>query len=198
MVPFILKVPLVIVRKPAVFAPNTVCVPLVPGVKFKSVALLVPLFSVTPLVCCKSVRAALVQSKLASVAPVNVIRAPAVFALVLKSMVPLLVRFPATDNTCVITVPAAFERKVAPAPINAFPFTVSVLAVVCSNSSIPEAPLPTVKLVTVGLISIVTVAPSTIVALSPPSGTIPPTQVVVALQSPPTPVDTMFASGFVT
>ena len=43
----------------------------------------------------------------------------------------------------------------------------------------------------------VTVAPLTIVALSPPFGTIPPTHVAGTLQSPPTPVDTMLAVGFV-
>ena len=196
-VPFILKVPLVIERKPAVFRPNTVCVPLAPGVKFNSVVLLIPLFNVTPLVCCRSVSAAPLQSKLASAAPVNVMRAPAVLALVLKSIVPLLVKLPPIDNECVVTVPAAFERNVAPAPISAFPFTVKVLAVVCSNSKIPETPPPTVKLVKVGLISIVTVAPSTIVALSPLLGTTPPTQVAGKLQSPPAAVDTIFAIGFV-
>ena len=96
--PLILNVPLVKVRKPAVFAPSTVCVPLIPGMKFKSVALVVPLFKVMPLVCCKLVSVAPLQSKLASAAPVNIIRAPAVFVLVLKSIVPLLVKFPPNES----------------------------------------------------------------------------------------------------
>ena len=195
--PIILKVPLVIVRNPTVFAPKTVCVPLAPGIKFKSVALLVPLFKVTPLVCCRSVSVAPLQSKLASVAPVNVMRAPAVPAFVLKSIVPLLVKLPATGKACVVTVPAVFERNVAPELIITFPPTVKVLAVVCSYSNMPEVPPPTVKFVMLGLISIVTVAPSTMVALFPASGTIPPTQVVVELQSPPEGVDIMLAGVFV-
>ena len=51
--PSILKVPFVIVRKPAVFAPRTVNVP--PGLNERTFELFVPLFTVTPPVCFRSV-----------------------------------------------------------------------------------------------------------------------------------------------
>ena len=59
-------------------------------------------------------------------------------------------------------------------------------AVVTSNCSV--APVCTVRVKQL-LESIVTVAPVTIVALSPGPGTTPPTQVAPTLQLPPAPVE---------
>ena len=89
----ILNVPFVIVRNPTALAPSTVSVP--PGVNVNTGVLLVPLLRVTPAVCLRSVVLAPPRVKVASVAPVKVMPAPAVLALVLKSIVPLLVRSPA-------------------------------------------------------------------------------------------------------
>ena len=122
--------------------------------------------------------------------PVKVMPAPPVF--VLKSSMPLLVKLPAIERTCVVTVPALFERNVPPAFIVVFPVTVKVLAVVCSNCRMPLVPPPMVRLFTVAFWSMLTVAPLTIVTLSP-FGTTPPTQVEAELQLPPLAVEEIFA-----
>src|ERR1051325_10479166 len=49
LVPPVLNVPLVIVRNPTTFAPDTVKVP--PGLKVRTGVLFVPLFKITPAVC---------------------------------------------------------------------------------------------------------------------------------------------------
>ena len=179
--PSILNVPLVIVRKPAVFAPRTVRVP--PGLKLKTGVLLVPLFRVMPTVCFRSVVLAPPNVAVASVAPVNTMPAAAVLPLVLKSIVPLLVRFAPMDRTWPVCVPAGwigiFRRELMVTDVDQ---PSKFWRVVASNCRIP--PLATVTLKAL-LESIVTVCPEAIVTLSPAPGTTPPTQVAGALQFPP-------------
>ena len=86
--PAILNVPLVMVRKPAVLAVWTVIGPL--GVKVRTVP--VVLLSVTPVVCRRLVVLPTFVVKAASVAPVKVICAPARLPFVLKLSVPLFIR----------------------------------------------------------------------------------------------------------
>ena len=86
-----------------------------------------------------------------------------------------------------------FDLNMAPEAIVKFPLTVSDLGVVvASYCRIPEVPPPTVRLFATAFWSMVTVAPLTIVTLSP-FGTTPPTQVAAELQLPPLEVDEIFA-----
>ena len=87
-----------------------------------------------------------VPPKLAFAEPVKIISAPAVSPLVLKFKVPLLVRFPPTDSTCVVTEPDVEDRSIPPLFINTSDPIVSVRGVKGSNSSMPEIPCPTVRL----------------------------------------------------
>ncbi len=174
--PLILNVPFAIVRNPATLRPCTVIVP--PGMKSRVEAPLVPLLSVTPL---KSSVPLLANT--ASAAPVNVIPAPAVSALVLKSSVPAFVRWPPATSRCPVWVPVAADWRAPPDATVMLPFAVSVRAIASSYWSTP--PLTTVRLRAEAAVSIVTVQPFVIVTLSAPVGTTPPDHVEPELQSPP-------------
>jgi hypothetical protein len=168
------------------------------AVKLSKVAEEVPLFKVTPVELLKLVKVALLQSKVASDEPLKVMftpealtTVPPVPAVALKLSDPLLVKLPPTIRAWVVTVevlPAAADLKIAPELIVTSLEVVNVLAVV-SYCKTPEVPPPTVNVPTVGLISIVTVAPSAMVTKSPIVGTTPPTQVEVALHKPPVDVE---------
>ena len=70
-------------------------------------------------------------------APVKVMMAPAVSALVEKSSVPLFIRLPARLRVWPVWVPAGLDWKVPPPwTLTSVP-TVSVRAVVCSNWRMP-------------------------------------------------------------
>ena len=45
--------------------------------------------------------------------PVKTMEVPALFEFVLKSSMPLLMRFPPRESTCVVSAPAEFDRKLA-------------------------------------------------------------------------------------
>jgi hypothetical protein len=83
-----------------------------PGVNVRTGVLFVPLLSVRPAVCLKSVVLVAPKLKAASVTPVKVMPAAAVLPLVLKSMMPLLVKSPPMESTCVVTVPVAADWTV--------------------------------------------------------------------------------------
>ena len=128
-------------------------------------------------------------------APTKRSSAPAVSPFVLKSSAPPFVRSSPTDSRCAVTVPVAADWNVPPATMLTLPFTVSVRAVVASNCSVPEVPCPTVKLLMVPSVSIVTVQPSAMVTLSVDAGTTPPLHVPPTLQLPPAPAHETSPAG---
>src|SRR6185295_17352516 len=103
---------------------------------------------------------------------------------------PLLVRLAPTDSTCVVTVPAAPVRNVPLLPMVTLLPTVSVRATAVSHCSTEAAPpVPTVTVSATAAVSMVTVAPFTMVTLSVLAGRTPPTHVAVELHSPPAAVE---------
>lgn len=127
-----MKVPLVIERNPAVFAPRTVNVP-VPGVNSSVLELLVPLFRLTPVVCFKLVFPFPVQ--VANPAPVKVICTLEVKPPVtmLKLIVPLLLKFPASESVWApVAVATGNAVKAPPALMVTEPLAVRDLAVAVS------------------------------------------------------------------
>src|SRR6266508_670163 len=188
-----MKVPVVIVRKPSALAPCTVKVP-VPGSKSRYGVADVPLLSVTPAADFRFVLPLPVQ-KASTPAFVKVMPTCEVSVFWLKSMVPLFVRFPARERACVVIAPAGFAWKIPPlATVTSLP-TVRVLATAASYCSVP--PPATVTDSAAAAVSIVTVQPFVIVTTSAAVGTTPPTHGVVELQLPPGVAQEMLSSGLV-
>jgi hypothetical protein len=192
-VPANLKVPLEMLKKPAVFADCTWNVP--PGIKLKVDVAGVPLFNVTPVVWRKFVSVALLQSKEEFDAPLKMISAPdmPVPLAALKFIVPLLTRFPPTMRELFFI--ALFElagalKKVPLEAIVTLPVTMTVRGPASSYCNTPEAPCPIVTEPNEGVFKlIVTVAPSVITTSSPIPGATPPTQVDGELHNPPVDVE---------
>ena len=97
-------------RNPTVLAPRTVKVP--PGVKVRMDVGPTPLFKVIPVVCFRLVVLPPFRVNAAAEAPVKTMPAPARLVLVLKLIVPLLVRSCPTVSTCVVMIPLVADRKV--------------------------------------------------------------------------------------
>ena len=108
-----------------------------PGLKVKTLVLLVPLFKVTPALFLRLVTELAPRVKFAFPTLLNVIVPPAVTPFVLKSKVPLFTKFPPITNECVKTVPVAADLIEAPAEIVTSVTTVSVLPVTTEYTKSP-------------------------------------------------------------
>ena len=136
-VPETFSVPLVNVRK-AIGVPSVVvpCTLKFVGFNSRMLALDVPLLIVNVLMSVVAPE----PPKVLLVAPVNVMPAAAVLAFVLKSSVPLLVKLPPSERTCVVTVQLPGLVNVPPAATVTFNPTVRVRATAESHCKIPEVP----------------------------------------------------------
>ena len=127
---------------------------------------------------------------IALAAPVNLIAAVAALPLLLKSSMPLLMRFPPATSSWPVSVPVSEVRNVAPGLMRISELTVRVTLPVDWNLSNPPEPCPTVNPSTVAFTSMTTLAPSAIITWSVGVGRLAPTHVAGSLQFPPVVVDT--------